>query len=344
MPRALVVLRFALEESGSIVAVGLTGRRQHKRNPNVGTMSAAGGTGQPAPPQEASDSGTSDSDEDSEARKDLLARMQQFRAKKNQRQAAAVPAATLCEGGQEGEGAAPPLCIQIGWPLDYIEYTGIWEDCRRRGWEVIDLSRQHMPDPSMGRSAAQQPSSRGMEGEGEGDCGLIPNVQFVPYKKVSWARRSIHLWWLQVCDFWLHQTAWAALMKGQVLANHYYMRSGIIRKAELATTLLPELRSCHPETHVADLVDAAVCAILLAFLRRHSICLISSPPSPHHVQPAAQTLRSVTGRGRFIPLRLFSFFCVSPRQPPCPLLDLSIRLVSPRGSHISRTVCLHVYY
>jgi hypothetical protein len=55
-------------------------------------------------------------------------------------------------------------------------------------------------------------------------------------------------------------------MKGQVLANHYYMRSGIIRKAELATTLLPEMRSCHPETHVADLVDAAVCAILLARL------------------------------------------------------------------------------
>ena len=46
-------------------------------------------------------------------------------------------------------------------------------------------------------------------------------------------------------------------MKGQVLANHYYMRSGIIRKSELATNLLRHLRACHPETHVADLVSAS---------------------------------------------------------------------------------------
>jgi len=185
-------------------------------------------------------SDTSDSDEGSEARKDRLARMQRFRAKRE----AARPAAMPCPVEEGGEAAVP--CVQIGWPPDYIAYTGLWDDCTRRGWQIVDTSRRPMPDPSAGlgpaaaAAAAESAASRLTEEDGEErlaepDCGPIPNVQFVPYKK----------------------TAWAAIMKGQVLANHYYMRSGIVRKAELATTLLHDLRSCHPETHVADLSNAA---------------------------------------------------------------------------------------
>ena len=121
-----------------------------------------------------SGSSTSDSDEDSEARKDLLARMQQFRAKKNQRQAASVAA------------DASPMCVQVGWPLDYVEYTGIWADCRRRGWEVIDMSRRCMPDPSTGPSTRRAASGDERErAPSERECDLVPDVQFVPYKKVS---------------------------------------------------------------------------------------------------------------------------------------------------------------
>jgi hypothetical protein len=164
---------------------------------------------------------TSDSDEESEERKDLMERMQQFRAKKIQKEAAIPP---LPPAVEEDTGAAgdedSPLCVQIGWPRDYIEYTGIWEDCRRRGWELIGTDRRPMTDPSLSEHSANAAkcSVKGGRGTGVGEdsvCAeagggggggrlveMIPNVQFVPYKK----------------------TAWAAVMKGQVLANLYLVR------------------------------------------------------------------------------------------------------------------------
>jgi len=171
-------------------------------------------------------SDTSDSDEGSAERKDRMARMQAFRAKKNQQAAALPPRSTAADH-------ETLLCVQIGWPPDYIEYTGIWTDCRRRGWNVVGTDRRPMSDPatsiavapaehtthsdpvanSPGAGAGEEAGRAGAVQEDE-IGGLMPNVQFVPYK----------------------QTAWAALLKGQVLANHYYMRSGLIRKAELATT------------------------------------------------------------------------------------------------------------
>jgi hypothetical protein len=177
-------------------------------------------------------SSTSDSDEDSEERRDLMSRMQQFRAKRNQEAAAApslVPAA-------EEDADDSPLCVQIGWPPDYIEYTGIQAACRQRGWQVVGADRRPLADPSSAELGGRLAAAHAGGSDGAADGGeCIPNVQFVPYKK----------------------TAWAALMKGQVVANHYYMRSGLVRKAELATTLLPHLRACHPETYVTELVDAA---------------------------------------------------------------------------------------
>lgn len=171
-------------------------------------------------------SDTSDSDEGSAERKDRMARMQAFRAKKNQQTEALPPHSTAADH-------ETPLCVQIGWPPDYIEYTGIWTDCRRRGWNVVGTDRRPMSDPAASiavapaehttnsDSAASSPGAGPGEEAGRAGAaqedeigGLTPNVQFVPYK----------------------QTAWTALLKGQVLANHYYMRSGLIRKAELATT------------------------------------------------------------------------------------------------------------
>ena len=176
-------------------------------------------------------SSTSDSDEDSEERRDLISRMQQFRAKKNQEAAAApslVPAA-------EEDADESPLCVQIGWPPDYMEYTGIQAACRQRGWQVVGADRRPLADPSSAEPGRPAATRAGGSGGAADEDACIPNVQFVPYKK----------------------TAWAALMKGQVVANHYYMRSGLVRKAELATTLLPHLRACHPETYVTELVDLA---------------------------------------------------------------------------------------
>ena len=182
---------------------------------------------------------TSDSDEDSEARRDLMARMQQFRAKRNQ----PVPA------DEEDADDDSPLCVQVGWPPDYVEYTGIHAACRQRGWLVVGADRRPLPDPGIAPGGADD----------AGAC--IPNVQFVPYKK----------------------TAWAALMKGQVVANHYYMRSGLVRKAELATTLLPHLRACHPETYVAELVDAAkreeFAALLAKLVDRGGLWLLKAGDS-----------------------------------------------------------------
>ena len=166
-------------------------------------------------------SSTSDSDEESEARKDRLARLQEFRARKNQKDAALAPAMTSAEEEYDSM-SDEPLCVQIGWPFDYIEYTGIWKECRRRGWHVVGMDRRPMPDPSkcaethISSCGKPDSASHGSPCDDESvsllgaETGcLIPNVQFVPYKK----------------------TAWPAVLKGQVLANHYYMRSGIIRKA-----------------------------------------------------------------------------------------------------------------
>jgi hypothetical protein len=166
-------------------------------------------------------SSTSDSDEESEARKDRLARLQEFRARKNQKDAALAPAMTSAEEEYDSM-SDEPLCVQIGWPFDYIEYTGIWKECRRRGWHVVGMDRRPMPDPSKCAethiSSCGKPDSASQRSPCDDESGsllgaetgcLIPNVQFVPYKK----------------------TAWPAVLKGQVLANHYYMRSGIIRKA-----------------------------------------------------------------------------------------------------------------
>ena len=184
---------------------------------------------------------TSDSDDEVEARKALL---QQFRARKHaQAKDAAQPAELSPAAADEGE---PPLCVQIGWPRDYVFYTGLWADCRRRGWDVVGTDRRPMPDPAAGAGDGDAAEAERRQG-GQPDAACwVPNVQFVPYKK----------------------TAWAALMTGQVLANHYYMRSGIIRKAELATTLLPHLRACHPETHVAELVDDAAREAFAGLVRR----------------------------------------------------------------------------
>ena len=58
---------------------------------------------------------TSDSDDEVEARKALL---QQFRARKHaQAKDAAQPAELSPAAADEGE---PPLCVQIGWPRDYV--------------------------------------------------------------------------------------------------------------------------------------------------------------------------------------------------------------------------------
>jgi hypothetical protein len=213
---------------------------------------------------------TSDSDEDSDARKDLLARMQQFRAKKNQ---AATVEPPLVIADEDDVIDNTPLCVQVGWPPDYIEYTGIWEDCRLRGWNVVDLDRRLMQDPLSPESRSGAPTSGLESGEaagehdekgfsaGTGTGDWIPNVQFVPYKR----------------------TAWAALMKGQVLANHYYMRSGIVRKAELATTLMRCFRSCHPETYVTELVDSSkreeFAALLESLAQRGGLWLLKAGDS-----------------------------------------------------------------
>ena len=88
---------------------------------------------------------TSDSDDEVEARKALL---QQFRARKHaQAKDAAQPAELSPAAADEGE---PRLCVQIGWPRDYVEYTGLWADCRRRGWDVVGTDRRPMPDPAAG--------------------------------------------------------------------------------------------------------------------------------------------------------------------------------------------------
>ena len=88
---------------------------------------------------------TSDSDDEVEARKALL---QQFRARKHaQAKDAAQPAELSPAAADEG---GPPLCVQIGWPRDYVAHTGLWADCHRRGWDVVGTDRRPMPDPAAG--------------------------------------------------------------------------------------------------------------------------------------------------------------------------------------------------
>jgi hypothetical protein len=61
------------------------------------------------------------------------------------------------------------------------------------------------------------------------------------------------------------------------------MRSGIVRKAELATTILAHLRSCHPETCVTELVDRAAreefCRVIKSLAQRGGVWLLKAGDS-----------------------------------------------------------------
>mmetsp|Transcript_1004 Transcript_1004/g.3155 ORF Transcript_1004/g.3155 Transcript_1004/m.3155 type:complete len:431 (-) Transcript_1004:746-2038(-) len=62
---------------------------------------------------------------------------------------------------------------------------------------------------------------------------LIPNVQWCSYTKA----------------------AWEAVMTGQLITNHYFMRSGIIRKADLAQLIQEKYQDTMPESYVWSLAS-----------------------------------------------------------------------------------------
>ena len=117
---------------------------------------------------------TSDSDDEVEARKALL---QQFRARKHaQAKDAVQPAELSPAAADDGE---PPLCVQIGWPRDYVEYTGLWADAA--GANGTSSARIGADDPAAGAAMACRGGGAAAGRQPDGVLGA--NVQFVPYKR-----------------------------------------------------------------------------------------------------------------------------------------------------------------
>eukprot|EP00960_Hanusia_phi_P064389 765782-Hanusia_phi.AAC.4 len=110
------------------------------------------------------------------------------------------------------------LVCQIIMEQDYLEYIGLAEELLARGWKIITTGLQTShTDQDLDNNANNEI--------------LFPNVQWCSYSKA----------------------AWEAVMTGQLITNHYYMRSGIIRKSDLAVLLQTKYHDTMPKSHVGHL-------------------------------------------------------------------------------------------
>jgi len=189
------------------------------------------------------DSDTSDSGDDLERHDELKRRQREFAAKRAFRASAAQPAPSdgVAEHPAEEGSTVRPLCCQLLVEDDYDEHLDLAGAFRERGFVVVGADMLPLP----GHAPEKE------------DGPFVPDVQWCSYKKVAWSavlkgqvdstHRRISAAQAPQCGGSILRKSVEPFLPVQAIANHYFLRSGLVRKAELVDTLAPFFPHTLPE-------------------------------------------------------------------------------------------------